>query len=163
MGGDYETAVRILEAGPPPTMESFGNEMNYQDALDFLHGLAVSYRRTGQDEKADRLLQNIHDSLEKELPTLSAYPPVVFRSAQNAALRGATNEAVARLRRALDLGFNNYYWIVSDDSWGETAEHPEFQRMLTEMKTRVDQQRAHLESVHDEQAFRQEIESLLAD
>jgi TolB-like protein/Tfp pilus assembly protein PilF len=163
MGGDYETAVQILEAGPPPTIESFSDEMAYEDALDFLHGLAVSYRRTGQDEKADRLLLNIHQNLEKELPKLSGFPPVVFRSAQNAALRGATSEAIERLRRAVDLGFNNYYWIAGDDSWGETAGHPEFERLLIEMKTRVERQRAYLESVHDEQAFRREIESLLAD
>ena len=163
MGGDYETAVRILEAGPPPTIETFSDEMDYEDALDFLHGLAFAYHRTGQKEKAARLLQNIHNSLEEELPKQAGYPPLVFRSAQNAAMRGATTEAIARLRRAVDLGFNNYYWVASDDSWGETAEHPEFQRLLTEMKTRVDQQRAHFESVHDEQAFRREIESLLAD
>jgi TolB-like protein/Tfp pilus assembly protein PilF len=163
MGGDYEAAVQILEAGPPPTMESFIEEMEYENALDFLHGLAFAYRRTGQDEKANRLLQNIQNSLEEELPKQTGYPPLVFRSAQNSAMRGATPEAIARLRRAMDLGFNNYFWVVSDDSWGETAEHPEFQRLLTEMKSRVDQQRAHFESVHDEQAFRQEIERLLAD
>jgi tetratricopeptide (TPR) repeat protein len=162
MGGDPDTAVRILEAGPPPSMDAFSSELDIEEAADFLHGLAYAYRRTGQDGKADRLLQDIHDSLENELPERSSYPPIVFRLAQNAAMRGMTEEAIGRLRRAMELGFNDYYWIVTDDSWGSTAEHPEIQRLLAEMKARVDKQRAHLESVHDEQAFRKEIESLLA-
>lgn len=162
MAGDHDTAVRILEAGPPPSMESFSNAMDVEEAVDFLHGLAYSYRRTGQEGKADRLLQEIHERLDIELAEYANYPPYVFRSAHNAAMRGATTEAIDQLRRAMQLGFNDYSWIVTDDSWGDTAEHPEFRRLLAEMKARVDQQRAHLESVHDEQAFRQEIESLRA-
>jgi TolB-like protein/Tfp pilus assembly protein PilF len=160
-GGEYDTAIRIIEAGPPPTYELFTREMNSTDAMDFLHGLAYAYRKTGRDEKADAVLDDIRSHLSSERAQGLHYPPLVFRLAENAALRGATDEAIESLRHAIDLGFNDYYWMITSDLWGATANHPEFLALLSDIKARVDRQRARIESQHDEQAFRQEIQRLI--
>ena len=161
MAKDYDTAIRLLEAGPEPTFESFQSEMDTDDAIDFLHGLAFAYQETGAGEKAAAILEDVRSNLAGENAEGKNFPPIVVRTAQNAALRGEVREAIDTLQSAIELGFNDYYWIATDIWWGETAMQPEFHALLDAMKLRVDQQRSRFESMHDEQAFRAEIRALL--
>ena len=89
------------------------------------------------------------------------FPPVLARLAHNAALRGEVDTALDYLRRAVELGYADYVWLVSDPSWGAVADTPEYQQLISGMQQEVARQRAHIESVHDEQAFRDEIARLI--
>jgi hypothetical protein len=66
------------------------------------------------------------------------------------------------LRKALDLGWGNYYGILNDPAWAETLELAQFQALLAEARANNDRQRALVEAADAEHDFRAEFEQALS-
>jgi TolB-like protein/Tfp pilus assembly protein PilF len=160
--GYYDKAIRIFTAAGDPDFDSYSKELGLKEAMDFTHGLAVAYFRTGQDQTAKEVLNQIRKVMEAETAIGTSYPPVLQRLSQTYLLLEDFDKAVSTLRRALDLGWSDYIWIATDPTWDAVADRPDFQEILDEMRMNMERQRAHIESVHDEEAFRVEIQQLLA-
>ena len=158
--GQYETAVRLFEAGHSPDIDEFSEELNTRNAADFLHNLVIAYQRTGREQQASELLRNVRDALEAD--STIDYPPIVMRLAHNYLLSGDADTAVATLRRAFELGYSDYNWIVTEPTWDVAAGLPAFKELLDDMKAEIQRQRAHAESVHDRETFRSEVAARLA-
>ncbi len=91
--------------------------------------------------------------------------PTDPRTLEMLALTGVLSEDIGAareyLRLALELGWANYYGIVSDAAWAETIRVPEFQSLLSEAKANNDRQRSIVEAADLEGNFRDEFERLL--
>jgi eukaryotic-like serine/threonine-protein kinase len=57
------------------------------------------------------------------------------------ALLGENAQALAWLRRAIDLGNHNYPWFVRDKNWDKLRGDREYQRMLAEVRTYAEKYR----------------------
>ena len=66
------------------------------------------------------------------------------------------------LRKALELGWANFYGIVNDPARAETLEGPGFQAILAEARVNNDRQRAIVEAADAEHDFRAEFGRLLS-
>jgi eukaryotic-like serine/threonine-protein kinase len=58
-----------------------------------------------------------------------------YRRAGVYALLGDRDPAIAWLRRAVELGYNNYPWYARDKNLDKLRANPEFQRILAEVKS----------------------------
>ena len=104
------------------------------------------------------------DFLEQHraLVTLPTDPPTLEALALTGVLSGDIGAAREYLRLALQLGWANYYGIVSDAAWAETLQVPEFQSLLSKAKANNDRQRSLVEAADTERNFRAEFERLLS-
>jgi serine/threonine-protein kinase len=57
------------------------------------------------------------------------------------ALLGENAQALAWLRRAIDLGNHNYPWFVRDKNWDKLRSDRQYQRMLAEVRNYADKYR----------------------
>ena len=94
--------------------------------------------------------------------TLPANPSGLESLALTHALLGEANTALDHLRQALDLGWANYYGVISDPAWSQTLKIPEFEALLDGAKVNNDRQRAIVEAADAEQDFRAEFAGLLS-
>ena len=72
------------------------------------------------------------------------------------AFKGDTEAAARTLEHAIDLGWHDYYLVVTDPIWQEQLADPEFQRVLAELKADLERQKANVEAADREHDFRAE-------
>jgi tetratricopeptide (TPR) repeat protein len=121
--------------------------------------LAFAYRLTGNAEgvgDAMSFLKKEHGSVA--LPT---DPQTLETMALTSVLSGDTDAAREFLRRALELGWANYFGIVNDRAWAETIQEPAFRPLMAQAKANNDRQRALVEAADAEHDFRAEFERLV--
>ena len=122
--------------------------------------LAFAYRHTGNERGARHALEFLEQAPSRV--TLPANPSGLESLALTHALLGDANRALDGLRQALDLGWANYYGVVSDPAWSETLKIPEFEALLAGAKANNDRQRAIVEAADAEQDFRAEFAGLVS-
>ena len=99
------------------------------------------------------------DEIERFELDESFSPPLLQRIAQNYVLRGDPESAYRLLERAVDIGWNDYYWLVNDPAWEETLARPEFRDLMAGVQAEVVRQRAIVEADNSVEEFRAEFEN----
>jgi serine/threonine-protein kinase len=49
-------------------------------------------------------------------------------------VEGNKSEALHWLRKTIYLGYENYPWIASNPAWSSLHDHPEFQKVTSDLK-----------------------------
>jgi TolB-like protein/tetratricopeptide (TPR) repeat protein len=103
---------------------------NYRVALD----LALILSRTGERERAERLLERSVEPIQKR-PRLGYYGSGIA-DVQLYALRGERQKALSALRQAIDEGWRRewWYWLQKKPDLEPLHDAPEFQAMLEEIR-----------------------------
>jgi TolB-like protein len=122
--------------------------------------LAFGYRVISDDRGAQQAVQFLEQ--QSSPARLSTYPQNLESLALTSVLLGDTESALEYLRKALDLGWANYYGILSDPAWAETLELTQFQALLAEARVNNDRQRALVEAADAKHDFRAEFEQALS-
>ena len=122
--------------------------------------LAFAYRLTGHTREGEDAMDFLEQ--HRALVTLPTDPRTLEALALTGVLSGDIGAAREYLRLALELGWANYYGIVSDAAWAETLQVPEFQSLLSKAKANNDRQRSLVEAADTERNFRAEFERLLS-
>ena len=122
----YERAYpELLKAGEPTV-----NEDNLEPAID----LASVLIKTGEQERADMLL----DRALMILPTIPrlGIDGYGISDVRIYALQGNTEEALASLRQAIELGWRATWWFYlgHDISLESIRDEPEYQSMVEEIE-----------------------------
>ena len=93
------------------------------DFVDAMIPLAAAYTRKGcldrgldMDRRLSRLLQND--------------PVVYYNLACSLALTGNPDDAMDALRRAVDLGYDDFEYLLKDSDLKSLRDHPQFQELL---------------------------------
>ncbi|MBN2369613.1 MAG: hypothetical protein JXO72_03925 [Vicinamibacteria bacterium] len=87
------------------------------------------YRRNGQFDKA-RVASELHEIMRPKSP-LPAY-----EMARTAAARGDKKNALAELRRSIELGFSDLWRLADDEEWKDLADQPEIKAIIEELHSR---------------------------
>jgi len=92
------------------------------------------YAARGQRDKID-------PSVFREKPELVADGDRAYWIGSVYALLGEKGQALAWLRRAIDLGNHNYQWFARDKNWDKLRGDREYERMLAEIRNYADKYR----------------------
>ena len=116
---------------------------NYNVAVEY----AVLLRLTGEDEVASRMLEGSLDVMT-ELPRLGI-AGYYIADVKALALLGRTEEAIERLRTAIDEGwcFMSWYFLDHDPALASLRGHPEFERLRTSLRAELAKQAAHVKDM----------------
>lgn len=157
LAGDYRAAIEALKPA------SVGDFMPGDSGLDAGQALAWAYLQTGAPERARPILA----ALERFFLALRASNRLhrsgtLYLFAQNAVLAGARELAIARLRRAVDAGWRDYYRLLHDPRWQSVRDDPRFQALMATVKADVDRQRVQLEQIDDDDDFIAGIDAAVA-
>ena len=134
--GDLAAIRRYFERNFPNLVnseESTVHFANYQPAAD----LAWLLRMEGESERSDRLLAAILDFLPQR-PTDTGVAGRGSRGLTEAkvlAQQGDDTGALAALRRAVDTGWRNLWWMTENDpTLASISDHPEFLAIMDEIR-----------------------------
>jgi len=145
LSGDHEKATELFESlanGRPAVLVE---NVFATEGQDVLNALAYAYRETGNNLRADEILNYKDLSIARMEPLRS--PHFLEPMALNAALRGDNDEAYELLSRAVDLGWANYYMAINDPRWGDALSQPRFRQLLERVKDNIAHQKAEVESM----------------
>jgi TolB-like protein/Tfp pilus assembly protein PilF len=131
--GRYREARALYEPLFPELLSERDPEVdlrNYRAALD----LALILFRTGERERAERLLERSVESIQKR-PRLGFFGSGIA-DVQLYALRGERQKALSALRQAIDAGWRRdwWYWLQKKPDLEPLHDEPEFQAMLEEVR-----------------------------
>jgi TolB-like protein/Tfp pilus assembly protein PilF len=142
LAGDHARAVELLE---PALGESLAFDTESEPA-DY-QTLAWSLARTGQEEGAANLLDQLdrHGSEVEARGGLESSAQM-YSHARTALLRGDADAALARLRRAVNLGWRDYYLTHHDPRMEALSDDPRYQALMAEVRADVDRQAAEIAS-----------------
>jgi tetratricopeptide (TPR) repeat protein len=105
-----------------------------QISTDALRGYAEAIEQSfGADE--------IDPSVFREKPELVADGDRAYWIGSVYALLGEKPQALAWLRRAIDLGNHNYQWFLRDKNWDKLRGDREYERRLAEIRNYADKYR----------------------
>jgi len=106
---------------------------NYRAAID----LALIFFRTGERERAERLLERSPEQIAKR-PRLGFFGSGIA-DVQLYALRGERQKALSALRQAIDEGWRRdwWYWLQKKPDLEPLRDAPEFQAMLAEIRAEM--------------------------
>ncbi|WP_103932199.1 serine/threonine-protein kinase [Bryocella elongata] len=90
--------------------------------------IAMCYVQLGERKRALEFIT------EDTLAAAEADSEMGYRLATYFAVEGDESEALHWLRRAIYLGNENYPWFSKNPAWRGMAEHPDFQRILEDLK-----------------------------
>lgn len=99
-------------------------DRNYANVVEILGGLYTRQGRISDGLKMDRRLVK----LQPENATAR------YNLACSLALLKRKTDALAELRRAVQLGYRDFDWMLQDPDLETIKHHPEFQRLLLELK-----------------------------
>ena len=140
LAGDHARAVELLE----PVL---GDELPFGIAQSPVvdQTLAWSMALTGRQGDAATLL----DQLEKHESEIEARGGLesseqMYSHARTALLRGDPDAAIGRLRRAVELGWRDYYVTHHDPRMEGLSDDPRYQALMAEVKADVDRQAAEI-------------------
>lgn len=92
--------------------------------------LALCYMQAGERGKASAMVQ------DEVLAAAEADGEMAYRLATYFAVEPDATEALHWLRRAIYLGNENYPWFSVNPAWSALRDHPDFQRILADLKRR---------------------------
>ncbi|MDR8393225.1 FlgO family outer membrane protein [Aliifodinibius sp. S!AR15-10] len=116
--GEYKKAITILES---VIKKEPSRRMSYPT-------LAMCYVKNGDPDKAAELITD-------ELLAISATDcEMAYRMATYCVVEGNKSEALHWLRKTIYLGYENYPWITSNPAWSSLHDHPEFQKVTSDLK-----------------------------
>ncbi|MDZ7690122.1 MAG: FlgO family outer membrane protein [Balneolaceae bacterium] len=116
--GNYDKAIPILEsviANDPARRITYPT-------------LAMCYVKIGEPGKASELITD-------ELLAISATDcEMAYRMATYCVVEENRSEALHWLRKTIYLGYENYPWIASNPAWSTLQDHPEFQKIISDLQ-----------------------------
>jgi len=101
-------------------------DRSYTDVIEILGGLYTKQGRIADGLKMDRRLVRLQPK------NSTAH----YNLACSLALMKRKPDALRELKLAVDLGYNDYAWMAKDPDLIALREHPEFQRLLSLIKTK---------------------------
>lgn len=140
--GDFERGIRylepIFEEGWVLRNEPYGSHQ----MISTLHFYAVALQRTGQQEKARAMLENV---LQKQLQFREGrtriLAQVLFREVVTYLLLGEQELALQRFEEAVDSGWRRYYLVPGNPCLDGLRGSERFESSLASVKREVDLQR----------------------
>jgi serine/threonine-protein kinase len=90
--------------------------------------IAMCYVQLGERRRALEFIR------EETLAAAEADSEMAYRLATYFAVEGDSAEALHWLRRAINLGNENYPWFSKNPAWRGMADNPDFQRTLEDLK-----------------------------
>ena len=159
--GEYAKAIELFE-------QIFGNEpiaivetLEMMAAFEISHSVAFAYQQVGRVDDAKDFLEQLATYITNSTgDALYPFPPGYEVLALNKALSGDAEGALQELQRAVDAGWNNYFWLINDPAWASTLTKPGFAGLLDKVKIEVERQIEIVERADVEHDFRAEIEAL---
>ncbi len=97
---------------------------SYVNVVEILGGLYTRHGRIADGLRMDRRLVK----LQPENATAH------YNLACSLALSKRKNDALSELRRAIQLGYRDYDWMQQDPDLEALKQHPDFRRLLVELK-----------------------------
>jgi hypothetical protein len=89
-------------------------------------------------------------------------PDTLALIAQNHAVAGDHDAAVAALEVAVASGFRGYFWVLHDARWYGFRDDQRFTDLMAQMKADIDSQRARVEQIDGTDEFKALLELALA-
>lgn len=161
MTGQVSDGIAIFEASFDIEQLDALNETDANNGYEFMHTLAYGYQQVGEDDKATALLIALEESLRSWLIVSEAsYSPGLEALALNKLLQRDFEAALEFLGYAIDSGWNNYQWVITDALWQEALARPDFQELLDTVRTELARQRAVAEQANAVHDFKAEFEAL---
>jgi tetratricopeptide (TPR) repeat protein len=97
---------------------------NYVDVVEILGGLYTRQGRIADGLRMDRRLIRLQP----------ANATAHYNLACSLALSKRKGDALGALRRAIQLGYTDFDWMLQDPDLNLLKHHPEFQQMLRQLK-----------------------------
>jgi len=141
--GDHDGAIRLLgpvfEEGVPIYNGPGGGD----EIFDPAHHLALAYLKTGKEDDASRLLEQI---LEEQLKVREGRTRMIgiflAREAVTYSLLGQTELAETRMLEAIDAGWRWYYGAATNPCYEDLLDQPRIQTALEGVRRDLELQRA---------------------
>jgi len=144
LSGESDEGVRLMESAydfETLEIQAFGQ-------IDFLQMLAYGYKKIGEEQRATELLQLITAGIESmQQDGRGRDPGTLMLVAQNHAVAGDNDAAVAALEVAVASGHRDYFYMLYDARWYGLRDDPRFQKLMARMKADIDAQRARVEEI----------------
>ncbi len=169
--GDLEAGVQWLERSIAMYQQEMASD-SAPDRIDYVmlmkhwdpdlvvflaQRLAFAYKTLGHQREADVALRFLHDT-DSAMVDLSG-PRISETRALNRLLSGDTTGAAEQLRRAVALGWANYYGTSNDPAWAEAFRNPAFKEPLDAARRSAERQRSIALAADSEHDFRAEVTS----
>ena len=163
--GDHAAAIGVLKplyrdrkAAP----QSTGFEVAPE--LDSWHALAWSYRHSGDEAQAARILSDLRDQcrLQVDGGTRPAPSALLHYCAETALMAGDADRALALLERAVEAGWRDYYLRPNDPYWAAVENDPRYRALMATVKADVDRQRAEVERIDATDDFMARLDAAMA-
>ena len=111
---DYSKAIKYYE-------KSY--QAGFEDEYIYLNNTGMAYAKMGQYDEAKAKFERLEELLPEE--------GLAYRDwAAYYALKGEPEKALDNLEKAIELGYDNWEWVETDDSLDELREHPRYQALL---------------------------------
>jgi protein kinase/serine/threonine-protein kinase len=124
---------------------------NYEQAKQYYQkanstiDLGYVYWKTGQKEKAQKLLQESLDLFQAQLEQGSEFSTVPYNIATIYAIQGNKEEAYKWLLKAIDAGWRHFRLGLTDPLLENLHEDAQFKQMMAQVKETVDEMRKRIE------------------
>ena len=160
---NFDVGIDVFERAYDLGSLSLGKNVSFFGELEYLHLLAFAYQQVGRDDEANALLNRLQEQLNilvVEEKMISG--DVHHLRAQNFGMRGDFDAAADALEAAIEAGWLRYLWVTGNPVWAETIANPRIARLLDDVKTELERQRAAVEQADAEHDFRAELAALRA-
>jgi adenylate cyclase len=141
MVGNYEKALTLYERGLS-TESGLGAWFIAADGKAELVHMANAYLKTGDPESGNKLLAESRAFLEKLREQGLGTPQSYYFEASLNALGGNRQDALAALRKAIDLGWRRSWYARIDPTLESLRDTPEFKKMMVEVDADIARQKA---------------------
>lgn len=131
-------------------------EIREIEAHIYWHAALESLGEFDKAVEVARIIDNLATKLDPFEGGLVFQQRHAFWKTMYYAFKGDTEAAARTLEHAIDLGWHDYYLVVTDPIWQEQLADPEFQRVLAELKADLERQKANVEAADREHDFRAE-------
>jgi len=161
IAGRVDRGIELLE--PLIVAEPFDPEnlTLLPQMMERMQYYAYALQQVGRDTEATDLLQRVLAEVDTIDQRNDYERPVTFETkALCNGLLGNQGSAVVALERAIELGWADYYRVINDPLWIKAFEGIDLRHHLSDVKARLDRQRAAFEQANDGQDFVAELEQI---
>jgi TolB-like protein/Tfp pilus assembly protein PilF len=142
-GGEYETAVTLLEPVVNPDDPGDDDWSPPVSAIFGLNALAWAYQHTGATDKATWLLVGyLQKCAQAEKSGKYRSGRTLEHCAEAHLLLGHDDQALAWLEKAVNAGWREYYLRLHDPYWARLKDNPRYRKLMATVKADVDRQHA---------------------
>ena len=131
------------------TMEISTPEIPSAGGVWFTTRLAYIYWKTGEKEKARKILSQRLEADQKSLAQGSDWWRIPYDVAAVNAIRGDEAEAYVWLQRAIDAGWRRYRMASADPLFENLHNDGQFKKMMADVKVMVDEMRRRVEEAEE--------------